>query len=228
MDAERFDHLAKTFATRFSRRSALRTGGAGLAATLLATVSGRAVGARQAGSARYTVIRRYDLSGSSDTVLQELNSGFLPLIKQAAGYVQYLVVASANNTVTTITVFESKTQLESAAQSEADWVQQNLASLLPAPAEVISGDAIIDDVNTDLVCGSGPAPPAEPTAVPPTATATEAPCTGIGCACNGGVQDACDDGLVCCQSQMGGGTVPGGAGMCAAEDACGDDATPVS
>ncbi|MDQ3657246.1 MAG: antibiotic biosynthesis monooxygenase [Chloroflexota bacterium] len=226
MDTERFDHLAKTFATKFSRRSALRTGGAGLAATLLATVGGHAVGARQAGSTWYTVIRQYALSGSSDAVLQELNSGFLPLIRQEPGYVQYLVVASADNTVTTITVFESQAQLEAAAQSEADWVQQNLASLLPAPAEVTSGDAIIDDVNTDLVCGSGPAPTTEP--IEPTVPATEAPCTGIGCACNGGVQNACDEGLVCCQSQMGGGSTPGGAGMCAAADACGDDATPVS
>jgi hypothetical protein len=49
-------------------------------------------------------------------------------------------------------------------------------------------------------------------------------CTGIGCECNGGVRGACDPGLVCCQSQMGGGPVPGGPGMCAAADACGDGA----
>ena len=47
------------------------------------------------------------------------------------------------------------------------------------------------------------------------------PCTGVGCECTSGVEGACDDGLVCCQSQMGGGPVPGGPGMCATQDGCG-------
>ena len=224
MDADRFDTLSKSLATRFSRRGALRTGGAGLAATVLAGLGFRSVTARQASSPWYTIIRRYPLSGSPDAAVQELTSGFLPLVQQASGYVQYTVVASTDNTLTTITVFESQAKYEAAAQDEAAWVQQNLASLLPAAAEETTGGAVVYDVNADLICGSGPAPTAEPTAEP-----TEAPCTGIGCTCNGGVQGACDEGLVCCQSQMGGGPIPGGAGMCAAEDACGDgDATPVT
>lgn len=51
------------------------------------------------------------------------------------------------------------------------------------------------------------AAPDEPTAVPP--------CTGEGCACNGGVQGACDAGLVCC-----GVTTPGGPGTCETEAEC--------
>lgn len=51
------------------------------------------------------------------------------------------------------------------------------------------------------------------------------PCSDIGCECTTGMQQTgCADGLVCCQSQMGGGPVPGGPGMCAAADACGDGA----
>jgi hypothetical protein len=48
------------------------------------------------------------------------------------------------------------------------------------------------------------------------------PCTGVGCECNAGVEGACDEGLVCCQSQMGAGNVPGGPGQCAAANACGE------
>ncbi|HEU5434658.1 MAG TPA: hypothetical protein VFU81_23490, partial [Thermomicrobiales bacterium] len=47
------------------------------------------------------------------------------------------------------------------------------------------------------------------------------PCTGVGCECMAGVEGACDAGLVCCQSQMNGGGMPGGPGQCAAPDACG-------
>ena len=58
-------------------------------------------------------------------------------------------------------------------------------------------------------------------------------CEGIGCSCRGGVDVDCSPGLVCCQSQMTAPNVPGGPGMCAAPDACGNaaaasQATPVA
>lgn len=232
MNPDRFDTFTRSLAGRLSRRSMVRGAGAGLVATALAAAGLRPAVARQAGSAWYTVIRRYTLTGSADPVIQELNDGYLPLVSQAEGYVAYTVVASANTTLTTITTFESQALLEQAGQAEATWVAQNLASLLPVPAEVTEGDTLIANVNADVVCGTGPAPTAAPTE-PPTAVPTETatvvptPCTGIGCPCNGGVQGACDEGLVCCQSQMNGGPMPGGPGMCAAEDACGD-ATPAA
>jgi hypothetical protein len=49
-----------------------------------------------------------------------------------------------------------------------------------------------------------------------------APCSSVGCECTAGVERSCPDGLVCCQSQMGAGNVPGGPGMCATPDGCGD------
>jgi hypothetical protein len=49
-----------------------------------------------------------------------------------------------------------------------------------------------------------------------------APCSGVGCECTAGVEGSCPDGLVCCQSQMGAGNVPGGPGMCATPDGCGN------
>ena len=227
MEPQRFDAITRLFATRFSRRSAVRTGGAGLAATMLAAIGVRGATARQASSPWYTVIRGYRLTGSSTQVQGELRDGFLPLLREADGFVEYSVVASSDDMIMTITVFETKAQEQSAAQSEEDWVQQNLASLLPAPANKTMGDAVVYGINDDVIC-AGPAQPTATAATTATATASATasatPCTGIGCDCNGGVQDACDDGLVCCQSQMGGGPIPGGAGMCAAADACGDGA----
>ncbi|MGB3306186.1 MAG: hypothetical protein WBA63_08375 [Thermomicrobiales bacterium] len=229
MEAHRFDALSKTFATKVSRRSAVRGGGAGLAATFLAAIGLRGASAQQSTAPYFTTIRHYHVTGSTDQVQGELNSGFLPIISQAAGFVEYSVVVS-EGAITTITVFQSQAQFEAASQSEENWVQQNLSSLLPNPAEVTRGDATVFDLNTDLICGPAPTPvPTATTAPTAAATATPEACTGIGCPCNGGVQNACDEGLVCCQSQMNGGPIPGGAGMCAAADACGDEnATPVS
>ncbi len=43
------------------------------------------------------------------------------------------------------------------------------------------------------------------------------PCTGHGCRCNGGVQGACDDSLVCCPDNPG---VAGGPGRCVRQAVC--------
>ena len=49
-----------------------------------------------------------------------------------------------------------------------------------------------------------------------------ASCSGVGCECTAGVENSCSEGLVCCQSQMNAPNDPGGSGMCATPDGCGD------
>jgi hypothetical protein len=86
--------------------------------------------------------------------------------------------------------------------------------------------------DTTLICcaeaGAAPGAPGvcTPSSVgcnPTNPTPAPTPCTDVGCPCTSGVEGTCADGLVCCQSQMGGGNnVPGGPGMCATPDGCGD------
>jgi hypothetical protein len=226
VDPNRFDSITRAFSSRFSRRSAVRAGGVGVAAAMAVSfgLGQSPVIAAQTGTP-YSVIRKYVLTGSTDAAVQTLNTGYLPQLQQSAGFLQYTVVASDPNTLTTISVFDSQADFSAAEQNLASWVSQNLASLLGTASEETTGNAVIFALNTDEICGPAPTPVPSPTPAP----ATPEACTGIGCPCNGGVEGACDDGLVCCQSEMNGGPIPGGPGMCAAEDACGDgNATPVT
>lgn len=50
----------------------------------------------------------------------------------------------------------------------------------------------------------------------------QAPCEGVGCECTAGVENSCSAELVCCQSQMTAPNAPGGPGMCATQDGCGN------
>ena len=224
MDSQRFDTLTRALSSRLSRRSAVRAGAAGAAAAMAVSLGlGPSRSAAAQTGTPYSVIRKYVLTDSTDAAVQALNSGYLPQLQQTTGFVQYIVVTSDPNTLTTISVFDSQADFTAAEDNLSDWVSQNLASLLPTAAEDIQGNAVIFAPNAEVICG--PASTPVPT---PTVPATPEPCTAIGCNCNGGVEGACDEGLVCCQSQMSGGPVPGGAGMCAAADACGDgDATPI-
>jgi hypothetical protein len=54
-----------------------------------------------------------------------------------------------------------------------------------------------------------------------------APCSGVGCECTAGVESSCSEGLVCCQSQMNAPNAPGGPGMCATQDGCGNASASV-
>lgn len=230
MNPDRFDALSKTFATSVSRRSALLRGGTGVAAALLAVA-----GLRRGGAAApmnnpnwYSVIRKYQLTGPTTSIEQQLRTGLLPQLSQADGFVEYFVVSSPNNVLTTVSVFTNQAKFQTADQATSAWVTQNLSNL-PNPTETTMGNVTVFAAAAAQIC---PAPVNTATAVPPTATPTvppaspsATPCTGIGCPCNGGVQNACAPGLVCCQSQMNGGPIPGGAGMCAAADACGPQGT---
>ena len=298
MDAARFDAFARTLAGRLSRRTALRGAGAGIGAGILAAVRGetsRAAPARQDTSAPYIVVRQYQPQASIDQLQQALGQGYLPQLSQQPGFLGYSVFDDGSG-VTSVTIFESQDAEEAAANALADWVDQNLASLLPSPEQTISGTSFVQAANRDAICAGGDQTPAAPTTAPPTAAPTTAPtqaaptatatalpvctdpdrpgvgcacttgtqnpcgdttlvccapagsppgapgtctpssvgcdaanptpeptpCTDIGCPCTAGVEGTCADGLVCCQSQMGGDNVPGGPGQCAAADACGD------
>src|SRR5690349_4981038 len=94
MDSQRFDNLARAFAARLSRRAAIRHGGAGVAAGLLTAAGLAAPTAAASVLARYSVIRRYKLAtGTSFADLtKRLQTGYLPMISQATGFLLYSVV----------------------------------------------------------------------------------------------------------------------------------------
>lgn len=224
MENQRFDQLARTLAARISRRTALRRGGVGVAAGL-AVAAGMALPAAAQTTPRYTRIRRYQLAtGTSFAQLSNtLNTGYLPLIEQAQGFLEYSVIDGGKNSaglqlVATITAFQTKAQFDAADQQLATWVQQNLASLLPAPTDETSGPVVVHGE----ICPAAPATPTPtattaPPTVPPTAPPST-PCTGQGCACNMGTQNPCDGGLLCCNQS--GTVIPGGAGVCSPINQC--------
>jgi hypothetical protein len=245
MNAEWFDAFARTLAGRRSRRSVLRGTGAGVTASLLAVMrpqTGRAVVARQETTSPYVVVRQYPSSTTSADLQQALGQGYGPLLAQQPGFIEYTVVDDGTG-ITSITVFASQDDEEAATNQVAGWVEQNLASVLPAPATTTSGTAFVNLVNQAAVCPeppSGPTPTTEadtttptpqPTAAPPTATAapptataaaptaTALPvCTdpsrpGVGCACSTGTEDPCGDSTLLCCANDAD-TPPGGPGTC--------------
>jgi hypothetical protein len=185
----------------------------------------------------YTVVRRYTLNEATSDLRNALMNGYVQDVCQAPGFIAYFTVEDEDGDFVTIAVFRSQQDFDSFANSEANWIAQNLSDLLPSPDEAISGQTFIQAGDPQAfrnTCPAGPQPTATaaaPTAAPPTATAaaptstagaptaTALPvCTdpsrpGVGCACTTGTQNPCGDTtLLCCANDAN--AAPGAPGTC--------------
>ncbi len=97
----------------------------------------------------HVAIRRYQLEdpGAADELLRRVTEGFVPIVKDAPGFLAYYALDSGGGTVTSISVFEDQAGTEESTRRATDWVRQNLASMLPNPPEIISGEVGVYEAN---------------------------------------------------------------------------------
>jgi hypothetical protein len=90
----------------------------------------------------HVAIRRYqmDPTASVDELMRRVNEGFIPIIKDARGFLAYYAVDSGLGTVTSVSVFENQAGADESNRMAADWVRENLASMLPNPPEITAGE----------------------------------------------------------------------------------------
>jgi len=88
----------------------------------------------------YASIRRYKTStGAAAELARRVNEGFVPIISAAPGFVAYYVVDAGNDVVASVSVFQDQAGSEESNRMAADWVKENITSLLPAPPEITAG-----------------------------------------------------------------------------------------
>jgi quinol monooxygenase YgiN len=96
----------------------------------------------------HVVIRRYQLDpGSVDEVMRQVNEGFIPIIKDAQGFLAYYALDAGEGVLATVSVFEDQAGAEESINMAADYIRQNLASLLPNPPEITAGEVGAYELN---------------------------------------------------------------------------------
>lgn len=89
---------------------------------------------------KYAVIRRYQVTPAvADEIVRRAEDGFVPIISQMPGFATYTIVDAGNGVLATASSFESEEQARASTQRAADWVKDNIASLVPNPPEVFAG-----------------------------------------------------------------------------------------
>ena len=92
----------------------------------------------------YASVRRYKMEpGSVEELMRRVEEGFVPIISKGPGFVAYYVLDAGDGVVASISVFEDQAGAEESNRMAADWVKENLASLLPNPPEVTAGEVMV-------------------------------------------------------------------------------------
>src|SRR5215203_5678959 len=97
----------------------------------------------------YVAIRRYGLLTNEpvEQVFQGIREGFIPIIKNAPGFLAYYTLDSGDGTLTSISVFEDGAGAEKSNKLAEDWVGRSLSSALPTSPETIVGEVGAHELN---------------------------------------------------------------------------------
>src|SRR4028118_69305 len=120
----------------------------------------------------HAAIRQYQVDpGSVDEIRRGVNEGLLPIIKDVYGFQAYYAIDAGGGRMASVSVFEDRagaegpTRLagggggrmasvsvfedgagaEESTRMSADWIRQNMASLVPNPPEVLEGEVFADE-----------------------------------------------------------------------------------
>jgi heme-degrading monooxygenase HmoA len=87
----------------------------------------------------YAAIRRLKVQpGSIDEVVQRDESGLVPILRSAPGFVEFVLVQVGEDVGVSIILFETQEQAEEANRRAADWFKQNVAPLVAGPPEIVA------------------------------------------------------------------------------------------
>ena len=97
----------------------------------------------------YVAIRQYGLLTNEpvEKVFQGIREGFIPIIRNAPGFLAYYVLDSGDGTLTSISVFEHRAGAERSNKLAEDWVGRTLTWALPTSPQKIVGEVGAHELN---------------------------------------------------------------------------------
>ena len=90
----------------------------------------------------YLTVRRYEGVTNPSEAAQRVNEGFVPLVSQIPGFVAYYWVDAGGGVMISTSVFQDQASAEESNRRAADYILQNLVSLLPKPPQITAGEVV--------------------------------------------------------------------------------------
>ena len=91
----------------------------------------------------YVTVRRYEGVTDPSEVIRQVNEGFLPIISQVPGFVDYYFVDAGEGVVFSTGVFEHKSGAEESSWRAGEYIgEHGLASVFPNPPQITEGEVV--------------------------------------------------------------------------------------
>ena len=90
----------------------------------------------------YASVRWYEMDDHAavDEAMRRVEEGFAPIISKASGFIAYYALDAGDGVVVSISIFTDQAGAEESNTVAAEWVMENLASLVPDPPEITAGE----------------------------------------------------------------------------------------
>jgi hypothetical protein len=90
-------------------------------------------------------VRTYDLvPGSSvDELIGIIESGYVPIVTQVPGFVEYFILIEGSERLVAVNVFDDTAGADETSRLAADFVAQNLARFFQGPPVAVVGEVRI-------------------------------------------------------------------------------------
>ena len=90
----------------------------------------------------YATVRRYEGVPDPKEAGRQVDEGFVPIISEVPGFVAYYWADAGDGVMISTSVFEDQSGAEESNRRAAEWVRENLASLLPNPPQITAGEVV--------------------------------------------------------------------------------------
>ena len=88
----------------------------------------------------YIAVRRYEGVTDPQKVAKLVDEGFIPIISEMPGFVAYYAIDAGDGVMVSTSVFEHKDAEEQSTFRAGEFVQEQLAPLMPNPPQVTAGE----------------------------------------------------------------------------------------
>jgi heme-degrading monooxygenase HmoA len=95
----------------------------------------------------FTSIRKYNVKRGSAEDARRVRKSFVPLIRQMKGFRSYYLLDGGPDVLITISIFDSAHEAFASNEKAANWVRNNVLEFTKGMPEVMTGDALIAEVN---------------------------------------------------------------------------------
>ncbi|MFE0187765.1 hypothetical protein [Streptomyces sp. NPDC059008] len=90
----------------------------------------------------YAAVRRYEGVTDPAEAARRVSEGFVPLMRQVPGFVAYYWIDAGNGVMVSTSVFRDRAGAEDSVSRAADFVRDHLATLLPNPPQITTGEVV--------------------------------------------------------------------------------------